>query len=119
MCGLPNRENAARGHRVYNTHMSHDSPTQPRSWDGLLALLALICAGCAGLKPAQDGALLRASSNSPGVSVTPVASAQLTAIDAPEAQGNQTPGGEGMTQTVQTRGQFELVGGQGLSLIHI
>lgn len=61
-------------------------------------LLALACAGCATL---------------PRVSITlPEPAATLTASASP-ALVNQDPGGNGMTQTTQMRGQFELVGGQG------
>ena len=79
----------------------------------LLALLALACAGCTGLP--------RVSISLPEPDATPVAGGavanepQVTAdpANAPEAQAKQDSGGNGMTQTTQTRGQFELLDGQG------
>lgn len=71
----------------------------------LTAFLALVCASCAGL-PGADTTLAAPET-------APAISALTAAVSTPEAPVNQIPGGNGMTQNMQTRGQFELVGGQG------
>lgn len=78
------------------------------------ALLALMCAECAApptvhISVSKPGATSAASAR-PTVTNTPVTSG---VTEAPASQANQLLGGNGMTQSTQARGQFELVGGQG------
>lgn len=78
----------------------------------LMVFLTLACAGCAGLPRvnitlAEPGAT---PVSQPAVGELPV---PAEPVGEPEGPTNQASGGNQMTQTTQTRGRFELVGGQG------
>ncbi len=75
-------------------------------------LLALLCAGCTLPRLGGSSGHIDVEPLTPVVGDAP-ASAPVDPTRAPEAQVNQPSGDDGMTPTTQTRGQFELVGGQG------
>jgi len=83
-------------------------------------LLALLCAGCTLPRLGGGSGHIDVEPWTPVVSDAPgsepAVGEQLESaepINAPAAQATQPYGGNSMTQTTQTRGQFELVGGQG------
>jgi len=86
----------------------------------LAVLLALSCAGCTLLRLGGSSGHSDVEPLAPAVGEAPVSEPavdELTEpaqpVREPEAPTNQASGGNEMTQTTQTRGQFELVGGQG------
>ncbi len=77
-----------------------------------VVLLVLLCAGCT--LPRLDGSSGHIDAE-PLISVVDDAPASepINPASRPATQVNQPSGDDSMTQTTQTRGQFELVGGQG------
>ncbi len=80
-------------------------------------LLVLLCAGCTLPRLGGSSGHIDVEPLTPADSATPVSEPAAGQLPEPAestgAQANQTSGGNPMTQTTQTRGQFELVGGQG------